>query len=521
MSMDQQGPQLGTANSKAEVGSIRELASERKAARRADARRQGFVQRPAQLQPFPPSTTPKDPRTSTRPVTTRSGSTSIRASTAEPPTNPAVTVTPATPRIESGGHGNVAARQAFFELPGSPHTSAIIRERRKSTGTPGIEPVEVQRESPAAGTPSADTVFERLSSIRWGSTAALRIEEPVTFRGEAEARFRNFINTLRTVTADRARPDRDPLQHIEGCWCGIDRITIQGLGSNAKKQNYIRFKGVENEEDVKVLHAVLSKKKFRKEYHPLHICYSLQGITPCASGTKLLRRATSSLFTFYRPASIDSMKSALVDHNPSEKPRLHSLCGTLMSIGTGSNRRTVTIGGLIALNDTLFAITAGHQALGQRPPGKSNRFSIQEREYDIDIESALVFRETEGRSNPQGARGDEPPAPSQVRASGNINSEVTGSDWSLIPVQIPQKMLPNLVHIKRDDDHGSSIVVPVHMTDVSTTPRKCIVHVLGGVSGLRKLTMKPTTSYLRTAAGVLVRAWKATYGSNNPRGYQF
>ncbi|KAI0473245.1 hypothetical protein GGR56DRAFT_606826 [Xylariaceae sp. FL0804] len=325
-----------------------------------------------------------------------------------------------------------------------------------------------------------------------------------------------------------SRPENDPLRAFRGRWIGIDLVTIRESRRGSRWAPHVRFHGLRNEDEVKYLHACLSKRRFRKEYHaPLEICYFLQDIIPCASRTTRLRRATSSLFTFYRVESARSSEGSLPAGQAAqriapkaqfEEPTIASLCGSLISIGSGPARRTVTVGGLVMLGDESFALTAGHT---DRPEESEEsvqamHMEVREKDYDADVEPPLIFTtEPRGDNLHSPNPGELTNSQRLLEALDSAPIELSGVDWSLIRVHMPTRRLPNIVPVPRHIKQTSGADAYTYLINAAARPKPGPVYVYGGVSGLKQLTMVHGKNHLRLPSGRWLQAWKAHYKSGS------
>jgi len=118
-------------------------------------------------------------------------------------------------------------------------------------------------------------ILKRLLTSQTTSLLRLTVTEVDEFEDEeAESKYQKFTDFLRATSNDLSRPENDPLKSFRGRWIEHDQVLLQSPEPGSKPLPYIRFIGARNEDEVKVLHASLSKRMFRKEYYPpLKICY--------------------------------------------------------------------------------------------------------------------------------------------------------------------------------------------------------------------------------------------------------
>jgi hypothetical protein len=313
---------------------------------------------------------------------------------------------------------------------------------------------------------------------------------------EAETKYQKFTDFLRATSNDLARPENDPLKYFRGRWIEYDQVLLQSPEPGSQPLPYIRFIGARNEEEVKILHASLSKRTFRMEYFPpLRLCYVLKEVTPLASGDDKVVPLQSSPNT---------------------------LCGTLVAIGSGESRRIVTIGGMVESLGSCYALTTNHLSRED----KSSRhdpfsdFEINEDDYDDDIDSPLIIDVNgsgPGANDTFSADDDDENGALeyQARTSSLGTIKHTGSDWALVKLDDPQFALPNLVSESAKVEISETPELPMrqaYLGYVATEPKAGFVRILAGASGPKTMLLLKKSSNLRIPSGAWVRAWKAKSG---------
>ena len=338
-------------------------------------------------------------------------------------------------------------------------------------------------------------ILTRLFTRETTSLCRLTVTEVDEFdEEEAESQYQKFTDFLRAASNDLARPENDPLKYFKGRWIEHDQVLLQSPEPGSQPLPYIRFIGARNENEVKILHASLSKRTFRKEYFPpLRICYVLQQVTPLASADKVVPIRSSP----------------------------NTLCGTLVAIGAGKDRKIVTIGGIVENIGSCYALTTSHLNCDDKSSGPDDLFSdfkINEDDYADDVDSPLIidvngswpgWHETFSDDDENDALGYH------ARKSSLGTVEHTGSDWALVKIDDPQFGLPNLVSESTHVESSDASDLPMkerYLGYVATEPKAGLVRVLAGASGPRTMLLLKKSSNLRLPSGAWVRTWKAKFG---------
>lgn len=316
----------------------------------------------------------------------------------------------------------------------------------------------------------------------WTNLRGDRVQEVATFREleDAETKFQEFESFIRAEGKYLGLP--------EGCK-PFERVLIQGSKENSKPCPYIRFTNFRTEEDVRKYHAALSKRKVKSQYHPpLRLCYEIQRLNFHAAN-----------------ANVD------VEGDPGD-----TLCGKTAVIEDGGTRRLVTIGGLIKVDNKLYAMTAGHDATAngqlQSISESESSFgaSTDETEYGDDIESALIC----GGPSMTSDDGPQPQRDGVVYTTPGSatltfhGSSMSGDDWSLHLIEDPLLALPNSF-----PGIGVNGVIG-YMTYPASQPRaryrNTDAWLLGGVSGPCVVHMLPGIISFPLPSGNWVSAWKVS-----------
>lgn len=349
------------------------------------------------------------------------------------------------------------------------------------------------RNNGAAGYPVPDLLTKNdkirrvLARVDWARLRGDMKQEVATFRGlqEAETKFQEFESYIRAEGRNLNLPD--------GLCKPFERVLIQSTKAGAQPCPYILFTDFRTEEDVRKFHAALSRRKVRNQYYPpLRLCYELQKLSYNAANASV--HVTGDLG--------------------------HTLCGKTAIIEAGEARRLVTIGGIIQIDNNLYAMTAGHSPSAERSldispeadPSLDNPFDNSD--FDDDIHSALVFDglsiSSEARSQRPGGHEKErhrrASTPAVVEFRG---SSINGDDWSLHLIKDPLMALPNA--FPGIDGIAS------YLTHPASQPVSSLVWLLAGVSGGRVVQMLPGIVTFPLPSGKWINAWKVSLVSTTSR----
>lgn len=289
----------------------------------------------------------------------------------------------------------------------------------------------------------------------------------------------------------------------------IRRVLLPSREGSAEPVPYILIKGC-NKTEVTKLHTELSRRVWRREYHPpLKICYQL--------GSLLFPASQKEVFF-------------------AEDQERVTLCGALVSIADGKENRTVTLGGILESNRRLFAFTAGHSSstaseleeegsfTGQHTKEQDGNFEAtvtipQAQDYDDDIEDALVFLHAEELDNDVEDASVTPHAKAYKKSSSTTSTEwsktptighvdISGQDWSLVALNDPLLALPNIFN------NVESGLTQCYLHEVAQQPGKCVV-VLAGASGQKKMKMISGEAEICLPSGEWVVTWELEMDVNS------
>jgi hypothetical protein len=302
---------------------------------------------------------------------------------------------------------------------------------------------------------------------------------------EAEAKYLKFTDFLRTASNDWSTPKNDPLVHFRGRFIGFDQVVLVSGGPDAKPRPYVRFYGAEDENEVKILHASLSKKRFRSQYFPpLSLCYTMKRLRALASsdsGATLLQR------------------------------RPYTLCGAVVSIQSDRDARTVTIGGMLRGPNGYFALTAGHgsdNSLSRMAP--LSHLALNPNDYDDDVVGPLIDDSNHSSNEKVGPESliSENYASQKMTRDANAFGSVKeiGDDWTLLEVLSPLDSLPNI--LDKGASGGQTPSDPILLDKIAMSPRVGSMTLVAGGNRMLSVSMLRKPANLRYPSGSWLRTWK-------------
>lgn len=324
-----------------------------------------------------------------------------------------------------------------------------------------------------------DRIHRILAMVNWTKVRRETVQQVVIFQEpeDAETKFQEFESFIRAEGRNLGLP--------EGCK-PFERVLIRGEQPGSKPCPYISFTNFRTEEDVRKYHAALSKRKVRQQYYPpLRLCYEIQRISYLA--------ASASLH---------------LEGNPGD-----TLCGKTATIEVDGERRAVTVGGVIQVDNKLYAMTAGHittaNQVDQAEPISGNSIDdVDDSGYDEDIEPALIRggpnttydAQAQPHQNPHNDRSQARTGSTTLNFGG---SSMMGDDWSLHLIDDPLLALPNCFP-------GRGSATSEYMSYPASNPVSDSVLLLAGVSGHRIVPMLPGTVVFPLPSGNWINAWKVS-----------
>ncbi|KAK3934350.1 hypothetical protein QBC46DRAFT_359079 [Diplogelasinospora grovesii] len=266
---------------------------------------------------------------------------------------------------------------------------------------------------------------------------------------------------------------------------GVDRVALRrGHSQDEEEMLYMRIQ-VRRRDDVLRLHRQLSKRRWRRIYHPpLRICYMIETTTMVAGQVDVFLAKR-------RPSSAHP--------------------GTTFALG---ELPTTSLCGLLA------ALTAAHKHQQDDGPPESPRDPFTDAEddgydkegddgYDKEGEPALIIN-SQGQSSRQ--HHPSPPGESDVALSIPIGSlaALSGLEWSLISLEDPALVLPNRFKSATDDETYT------YLTKVADKHGRGSLVVLAGASGQRTMAALPGDFAMRLPSGDWISTWKLKVDPQNP-----
>lgn len=341
-------------------------------------------------------------------------------------------------------------------------------------------------------------ILTRLFSIETTALHQLGVQDVEEFEDqEAELKYQKFTDFLQKASNNPSSPENNPLLHFKRRWIEHDQVLLQPPDPDASPVPYIRFIGLHDENEIRLLHASLSKRKFRREYFPpLRICYVVQQLSSLASDVNAVLPLSNISST---------------------------LCGALVTIGQGSDARIVTIGGTVESIGAYYALTVSHQS-GDDPSISPETYlsslDVNEEDYDPDVDSPLVITRDEDASVSTGLStntGDDDDngdstnfTTSKSTAIGEV--KVTGEDWALIKIGNPQLALPNCLHEGGTEGKDDPVVGQVYFDHVASDSQAGYAQIISSRGGLKTVRLLRKPANVRHPSGAWLRTWKAKLG---------
>ncbi|KAF5260796.1 hypothetical protein FOXYS1_8544, partial [Fusarium oxysporum] len=312
--------------------------------------------------------------------------------------------------------------------------------------------------------------------------------------GEAETQYEKYIDYLRN-----APPEKNPLGHFRK----VSRMLMpqRALASKMGRESqdlpvpFIQFTGLYNEGEVMFLHAALFRIRYRP---PMPVCYVVQQIGFLAD---------------------EGVEVETLNANPG------TLCGALVAIGTGNNRRISTIGGVIESSDEYLALTTSHRS--NDTVDASSRIKsffsmldvkLDEDEYGDDIPPPLVVDTVSAHQRPTEQLLNDKAAASTAsdRSDAGPLGKVLhiGTDWSLLRLAdqlVPPNCIDERLVTLGEQPLEDILNDVVFLSRAASEPEACEVLVCGGRGGLNKLDLTKTPVDLMLPSGVWIRPWKAKH----------
>lgn len=290
------------------------------------------------------------------------------------------------------------------------------------------------------------------------------------------------------------------------------RVVIEEEGPPPKRMACILLRPFRDEMEVTAYHAILSKSTWREHYSPLTLLYEKQ-------------RSKLDYVSAHPEAR-------LVDAAPKD-----TLCGTLALIGNEQRRRLVTIGGILQVEDKLWATTAAHSVSDEDENSTSSTVetltedTIRPEEYPEDVAEALIFAKSDGEAQaepiipPTYTSADAATAADFTRLRILGDGEESGNDWSLILIKDRAMALPNATHAHGGDggDGGElGLDNVVYLLDKAARhPGPCDAEVLAGVSGPVAVEMAAGQVEVPLPSGSWVTAWECLVKSSQCEFFNF
>ncbi len=271
-----------------------------------------------------------------------------------------------------------------------------------------------------------------------------------------------------------------------------------GAASGRRLETSICVRGLSSDDDIKKFHEVMSKSAIRRLYSGMRLSYD----------KTLIRRPARKIAEEY-------------DHLPSSFGE--TLCGTRISTRReGHPEWSSTVGGLVLLGETLYAVTSSHKpddndvaSTAVSLSNESSPSTLVDADYDDDVEPALIldlpYSEKPVDHGKTAAKvGVAPETPSYfwptLTTSGPTHEE-EGDDWRLIRIS-SNHCFPNSLPL--GTEHKTTYIT--ELFDTKPTRRK--VSILSGFSGLCRGTLLSSPAFLSAHGAAPAEVWTVVLDNN-------
>jgi hypothetical protein len=247
-------------------------------------------------------------------------------------------------------------------------------------------------------------------------------------------------------------------------------------------QPYLCVTGLVHMDDINVVHAVLSKRTYKQRYGLFNgLCYTLS-----------------------RQFGIQLAKA---DETTTSQTRTSAtLCGTVIQDFPRDSGKSVTIGGVIEIDGSAFALTNGHVPVTRHEVSAENSEDDFVADDPIDKrDMALILDNI--NSSEYTSRISRTHRRESTR-SPEYNLSMTeewvlvqhGKEWSTIEIKDSKLCLPNSIYSEEDRQR-------YYLTTVANNPIAQNVTIVTGCDQYLCGTLSPNDSYLHLPGGELVLTW--------------
>ena len=357
------------------------------------------------------------------------------------------------------------------------------------------------------------TVWERLKRCAFTSTRQLVADENATFDGVYWDKLAAFMFAWQQGNAFWF--NGLPPRNIAVTLVSVVDTSSTSKGPSHPSTPYICIKGLRDQKEITAFHAILSQKMIREKYRPLRLCYDRAHIRPL---------------------------SAKDEVHSNVSPEDATLCGKLVQIPGASHMNYMsTIGGILEVDGSIYAITTAHRSAGTEEPvpvddisssslstlATLHYFEANQDLFDSDLESALILdewkpaqdvQELERLPSNRGRRAAQQGRRNSFRSLGQFHE--SGSDWLLFSIKNERLHLPNCIELSSVmEEHEVDANAAHHQsnfayfTSVELQKRRKTVHIITGKSGVCSAILSQNPSYLLMPSGHL-STWTVHYRSD-------
>jgi len=392
-------------------------------------------------------------------------------------------------------------------LVSATETISATTSEESRRAAPSVQTRAQARQAGPTGTGMLDvevrlTVQEKLRTLVFASALGLKADRTADFTQREEEALRRF---QAAYDADRIiwfRGKRMPSVIFE---LVALRSGSTGSGSDhdGKSGTSICVRGLHSDDDIKKFHEIMSVSAIRRLHAGLRLSYD----------KTLIQRPAKELDEEY-------------DHLPSSLGE--TLCGTrLVTRRPGHSEWSSTIGGIIQIQDELYALTSSHTPDDDEFASRiasledvSKTSTLVGSDYDDDVESALILDlPTLGKSvsggDKHGERGDSRATPSHFWPTFSVRGpawEHRAHDWRLIrPAQ--HQCFPNSLSQAPED---STVAKRRYITEPRYgSPSRGKVSILAGFSGHCRGVLLASPAFLSIRGAGPIEVWTVVLDDNS------
>lgn len=401
------------------------------------------------------------------------------------------------------------------------------RRRHRIANVSRTAPPAVSLKAPSTVLPPALPLPPPGSTFKRGSNQ--KVDAAVTVKLSVRDRIRKFetASTLK-VSVDMHGPILKSWSNSLNAWIRFmtDEAKSENLLKNfppiqfraigilfsrtAEAKPYLCVTGLTDEASVEQMHTILSTRKYRKRYKNLSFC----GVC----------------YTLDKGYSIELASSK--EHISMCSASHLTLCGAFVSVAPDGLHKSFTIGGVVQVGNSCFALTAGH--IHSTPIAEALTIDtsyidssiVADMDLDDDADSAIIVDHWNLPADvPIQTINKRPPATENALQDGPTLSRTLGKliasgvEWSLISIVDDTLRLPNVYEGPNSFFNVEPQLSSVkrkklgersdrkYLSGIAQEPAHRTVHILAGRSGRCVGLLSPNRSYLHLPSGEWVQSW--------------